>query len=176
MALQIGAKLDSGFEDPIGMLKDCHRRIESFLGILCIVVGRAKGRSLTSEEHDAVKAALNYFRTGGQRHTADEEQSLFPRMRKSAASSLVEIDRLESDHREADELHKAVERGYATWIYIGELTPTETLRLQTDTDRLKRLYADHIHAEEAIVFPRATQSLDRHIIAEMGAEFRRRRE
>jgi hypothetical protein len=38
MAIQIGAKPDSGFDDPIGMLKDCHRRIESFLGILCVVV------------------------------------------------------------------------------------------------------------------------------------------
>jgi len=34
MAIQIGAKPDSGFDDPIGMLKDCHRRIERFLGIL----------------------------------------------------------------------------------------------------------------------------------------------
>ena len=42
MAIQIGAKPDSGFDDPIGMLKDCHRRIESFLGILCVVVDRAQ--------------------------------------------------------------------------------------------------------------------------------------
>ena len=59
MAIQIGAKPDSGFDDPIGMLKDCHRRIESFLGILCVVVDRAQGRSLTDEERDAVKAALS---------------------------------------------------------------------------------------------------------------------
>ena len=50
MAIQIGAKLDSGFDDPIGMLKDCHRRIESFLGIFCVVVDRAQGRRLTEEE------------------------------------------------------------------------------------------------------------------------------
>ena len=59
MAIQIGAKPDSGFDDPIGMLKDCHRRIESFLGILCVVVDRAQGRSLADEERDAVKAALS---------------------------------------------------------------------------------------------------------------------
>ena len=59
MAIQIGAKPDSGFDDPIGMLKDCHRRIESFLGILCVVVDRAQGRSLTTEESDAVKQPCN---------------------------------------------------------------------------------------------------------------------
>ena len=41
MAIPIGAKPDSGFDDPIGMLKDCHRRIEHFLNILCLVADRA---------------------------------------------------------------------------------------------------------------------------------------
>ena len=37
MGIQISAKPDSGFDDPLGMLKDCHRRIEHFLDIFCIV-------------------------------------------------------------------------------------------------------------------------------------------
>jgi hypothetical protein len=45
MAVQIGARPDSGFDDPIGMLKDCHRRIERFLGILCQVARQAQGRA-----------------------------------------------------------------------------------------------------------------------------------
>ena len=60
MAIQIGAKLDSGFDDPLGMLKDCHCRIESFLGILCLVVDRARARTLT-EEKTSVRVALKYF-------------------------------------------------------------------------------------------------------------------
>jgi hemerythrin-like domain-containing protein len=175
LAVQIGAKPDSGFDDPIGMLKDCHRRIESFLGILCVVAGRAQGRGLTSEEGDAVKAALQYFRTGGQRHTADEEESLFSRLRKSDAGSLAEIDRLESDHREANNLHGSVERLYSTWIAVGELTPTDALQLQSETERLKQLYSSHIHVEETIVFARASQVLDSQAIAAIGTEFRFRR-
>lgn len=175
MAVQIGAKPDSGFDDPIGMLKDCHRRIESFLGILCVVASRAQGRGLTSEEGDAVKAALQYFRTGGQRHTADEEESLFPRLRKSDAGSLAEIDRLESDHREANNLHGSVERLYSTWIAAGELTPTDALQLQSETERLKQLYSSHIQVEEMIVFARASQVLDSQAIAAIGTEFRFRR-
>lgn len=175
MAVQIGAKPDSGFDDPIGMLKDCHRRIESFLGILCGVAGRAQGRDLTKEERDAVKAALQYFRTGGQRHTADEEESLFPRLRESDAGSLAEIDRLESDHREANDLHGSVERLYSTWIAAGELTLTDALQLQSETERLKQLYLDHIQVEETIVFARASRVLDSHAMAAIGTEFRFRR-
>src|SRR5579863_348335 len=175
MAIQIGAKPDSGFDDPIGMLKDCHRRIESFLGILCVVVDRARGRGLTREECNAVKAALAYFRTGGQRHTADEEESLFPRLRKSDAKSFEEIDRLEGDHHEANELHGPIERLYSAWIKSGWLGIEETQLLLSQTARLKQLYSDHIQVEETIVFARASQVLDRHAIEAIGTEFRFRR-
>lgn len=99
MAIQIGAKPDSGFDNPIGMLKDCHRRIEHFLDILCLVAERGHARSLTGEERSAVQAALQYFHVGGERHTADEEESLFPRLRgELTTGNLEEIDCLESDH------------------------------------------------------------------------------
>lgn len=175
MAIQIGAKPDSGFDDPIGMLKDCHRRIESFLGILFVAVGRAQGRSLTGEERDAVQAALQYFRSGGQRHTADEEESLFPRVRKSDSASLAEIDRLEGDHREANGLHTSIERLYDRWISSGELGSDDTQQLLADVARLKQLYSDHIQVEETIVFARAAQVLDDRQIAAIGTEFQARR-
>ncbi len=175
MAIQIGAKPDSGFDDPIGMLKDCHRRIESFLHVLCVVVDRAQGRNVTDEERAAVQAALQYFRTGGQRHTADEEQSLFPRLRKSDAQAFEEIDRLEHDHREANDLHRSVERLYTAWIESGALGPDETRQLLSETSRLKQLYSDHIEVEETTVFARAAQVLDRNALAAIGTEFRFRR-
>ncbi|MGB8478350.1 MAG: hemerythrin domain-containing protein [Acidobacteriaceae bacterium] len=175
MAIQIGAKPDSGFDDPIGMLKDCHRRIERFLGILCVVVDRAQSRPLTDEEHGAVQAALQYFRTGGQRHTADEEESLFPRLRKSAAESFEELDRLEDDHREANDLHGSIERLYSTWIESGGLDPEDTQRLLSQTARLRQLYSDHIKVEESSVFARAIEVLDSQTIAAIGTEFRFRR-
>jgi hemerythrin-like domain-containing protein len=162
MAIQIGAKPDSGFDDPIGMLKDCHRRIETFLGILCVVVDRAQGRNLTDEERDAVKAA-------------DEEESLFPRLRKSNAKSFEEIDRLENDHHEANDLHGSVERLYSAWIESGGLGLEDAQQLRSQTARLKQLYSDHIQVEETIVFARAIQVLDSHTIAAIGTEFRFRR-
>ncbi len=177
MGIQIGAKPDAGFDDPIGMLKDCHRRIEQFLHVLCLVVERAPGRPLTDEEAGAVKSALNYFRVGGQRHTADEEQSLFPRMRaeQSTATALKEIEALESDHREADDLHAAVEKLYASWLEGRALTDDELQRLRAATERLKQLYEGHIRIEENLVFPSAAERLDGQTIAEIGREFRARR-
>jgi hemerythrin-like domain-containing protein len=177
MGIQIGAKPDSGFDDPIGMLVDCHRRIEHFLHILCLVAGRARGRSLTGEERAAVETALDYFRVGGVRHNADEEESLFPRLRAAAADATMdEIGGLESDHQRAGELHAAVERLYQSWIVDGRLDAIGGEQLTAATDRLQRLYEEHIRMEEQVVFPRAAEVLDEPAIAAMGREFRVRRE
>lgn len=177
MGIQIGAKPDAGFDDPIGMLKDCHRRIEQFLHVLCVVVERAPGRNLTDEEAAAVKSALVYFKVGGQRHTADEEESLFPRMRaeQNTAAALKEIAALESDHREADDLHAAVEKLYTSWLEGKTLSTEDEQRLRAATERLKHLYEGHIRIEENLVFPRAAEGLDDAALAQIGEEFRARR-
>lgn len=174
MGIQIGAKPDSGFDDPLGMLKDCHRRIEHFLGILCIVAERAQGRVLTEEEIAAVQSAVNYFHVGGQRHTADEEESLFPRL--MATGGFEELDRLEQDHVEAGQLHHEVEAFYQTWIADGTLGTSESRRLLSATGRLRGLYQGHIQVEDSIVFPKAARVLDESELAVIGQEFRARRQ
>jgi hemerythrin-like domain-containing protein len=176
MAIQIGAKPDSDFDDPIGMLTDCHRRIEQFLNILCVVADRAAGRALTGEESAAVQASLQYFRTGGQRHTADEEQSLFPRLRASGAQDeLSEIDGLEGDHQDAARLHRDIEILCDKWISAGPLGLKDQDDLSAGTEHLRRLYTEHIRLEEQVVFPRAAKLLNQQNIAAIGEEFRARR-
>lgn len=175
MAIQIGAKPDSGFDDPIGMLADCHRRVESFLRILCMVVELGQGRELTDEEKSAVQSALHYFKLGGQRHTADEEESLFPRLRGKPNPAIDAIAGLQSDHRRANRLHESIENSYLTWISGGKLAPDETEQLMSQTGQLKELYSAHILMEETVIFPYAVKVLDSEVIAKIGAEFKMRR-
>lgn len=176
MAIQIGAKPDSGFDDPIRMLVDCHRRVELFLGILCVVVDRAENRELTDEEKSAVQSALHYFKVGGQRHTADEEESLFPRLRGNSNSAIDAIAGLQSDHRRANRLHDSIEKIYLTWISDGTLPLADKERLWSQTRQLRDLYSAHILMEETVVFPYAAKVLDSKAIARIGAEFKMRRE
>lgn len=176
MPVQIGAKRDSGFDDPIGMLTDCHRRIENFLRVLDLVCHRAKGRALTEEESSAVQASLDYFRRGGRRHTADEEESLFPRLRAQlAAEDFKELDGLEHEHQFADGRHAEVDDLYTRWISAGTLSEAESAQLNTAVEDLARMYAGHIRVEEEIVFPRAAKVLDAPTVQAIGNEFRLRR-
>jgi hemerythrin-like domain-containing protein len=176
MAVQIGAKRDSGFDDPIGMLTDCHRRIENFLRVLDLVCQRAKGRALTEEESSAVQASLDYFRRGGRRHTADEEESLFPRLRAQlSAEDFKELDGLEHEHQFADARHSEVDDLYNRWISAGSLSDADLASLANAVDELVRMYSGHIRIEEDIVFPRAAKVLDAPTVQAIGNEFRRRR-
>ena len=174
MSIQIGAKPDAGFDNPLGMLADCHRRVERFLSILCRVAERAPGRALNQEEREAVEAALHYFREAGPRHTRDEEDSLFPRLRAHGAK-LVEVDRLEGEHREAELLHEQTDTLYVRWINAGALSFVDQSQLSAATRKLESIYGQHIRIEEDTVVPRAAQLLDRATLLEMGLEFKQRR-
>ena len=176
MPVVIGARPDSGFDDPIGMLKDCHRRIERFLGVLFQVCRRAQGRALSNEERHAVENALHYFTQSGPRHNEDEEHSVFPRLRASdPAAPTEDVQRLEAEHHEAAAHHDEVALLYSKWIADGSLSAQDQSRLLQRTEQLQQLYAEHIRIEEELVFPRAAALFNQKILGEIGEEFKARR-
>jgi Hemerythrin HHE cation binding domain len=111
MPVQIGATAHT-FSDPTALLSDCHRRIEMFLAAL-EKVGAYIEQPLSKETRDALESGLRYFREAAPKHTADEEESVFPRMRQSSESevknALASLDALEHEHRRADSLHVRVD-------------------------------------------------------------------
>jgi hemerythrin-like domain-containing protein len=176
MAVQIGARPDSDFDNPIGMMRDCHRRIERFLDVLHQIAHKAHNRALNAEETQAVESALHYFREAGPRHNQDEEESLFPRLRALGATDVLEkIARLEDDHRVAATLHEETDRLFVQWIAVGLLSTAEFTRLLAATGELARIYSTHIALEEGIVFPRAAALFGKDALDAMRNEFRKRR-
>ena len=161
MAIRTGAKPENGFNQLIGQFLDCHRRIEGFLRILCDVAGGAQSRALTDEEIAAVRSALQYLRVGVLQHMADEEKTLFSRLRiESLGHKTEELRALEFDHGDVDNLSQAVETLFLAWITDGRLSLEDEQRLRSDTMRLRHLYEEHMQAEEEIVFPLAGRMLD----------------
>ena len=53
MPIVIGAKRESDFTGPLGMLSDCHRRIEMFLNVLVQVAEHVRGGVLNEEHRGA---------------------------------------------------------------------------------------------------------------------------
>ena len=179
MPVTIGAKPAGDFSNPLELLSDCHRRIERFLAILVTVARDARGGPMTEPQRTEWLRALDYFRNAAPRHTADEEESLFPRLRRIESThvrdALTDIDQLEHDHERASEWHDRVEQLGRRWFREGQLTPDETGSIMDALGRLSELYAYHIALEDQTIFPLAAAALPAGEKANIGTEMARRR-
>jgi hemerythrin-like domain-containing protein len=179
MAVNLGDKPLADFSQPLEMMKDCHRRIEHFLGVLRKVDAQFGAGELTAEARRALEASLNYFANFAPRHTADEEHSLFPRMRSSESTAardvIAQLDRLERDHRRGEASHALVDRLVRQWLATGRIDRTRRRSLQHALDELTSMYAAHIHLEEQQVFALASHMLKPGQLRAIGDEMKRRR-
>lgn len=169
---------DHDFDQPLGLLSDCHRRIEMFLGVLSRIARERAGQPLGPEAADAASKAKRYFAEAAPRHTADEEDSLFPRVRAAVPErieSLAALERLRDEHETADRLHAQVDALLAQWLHDGRLSNEHSSDLITALEQLQVLYKGHIELEETEVFPLAGRVLSKPALAEVGAEMRARR-
>jgi len=174
----LGRSRDHGFDEPLGLLSDCHRRIERFLELLIRVSGEYEGRALDPAAADAVRKAQRYFAHAAPRHTADEEESLFPRMKAAAAARgerCEALERLESDHGQAGVLHARVDGLFSRWLRDGAVSFEQSSQLRAILAELRELYRGHIHVEDSEVFPLAGRLLSEGELSAVGAEMRARR-
>lgn len=180
----LGRGPDHDFDEPLGLLTDCHRRIESFLGVLARVTREVKGRPLDAPHAEALRKAKAYFTHAAPRHTADEEDSLFPRVRAALAGdgnagqhaeAFADLDRLHGDHARADSLHARVDELLTAWLRDSELAAKQVSELEGLVESLGSLYREHIHIEESVVFPLAGRVLSGDDLSRVGAEMRARR-
>jgi hemerythrin-like domain-containing protein len=170
MPVQIGAKAHS-FSDPTALLSDCHRRIEMFVGIL-EKVGVCLEQPLAGDARVSLESALRYFREAAPKHTADEEESLFPRLRQvrdsEVKTALGTLDALEEEHRRADSLHAKVDNLGKQCLDEGLLSRQEAHQFREAVAELASIYKQHIRIEDDVVFPAAARTLseaDKGIIA-----------
>lgn len=177
MPVQIGSKA-SDFSDPTGLMSDCHRRIEMFLNTLS-AAGGLKGRQLAEDERRALDAALRYFREAAPKHNADEEESLFPRLRSlpdsEVQSMLADVARLEQEHRWAAPLHAEVDRLGQQWLLAGGLGADQAHALQSAVSKLHSMYRSHIEFEDRVLFPLAARVLSADEKTEVAQEMAKRR-
>lgn len=179
MPVALGSKGQADFTQPIELMMDCHRRIEHFLGVLCRVAERYGSRALDPEGREALRTSLDYFQQAAPRHTSDEEQSLFPRLRKVDApavrQALAELDHLEAEHRDAEVAHAQVEWIGRQWLMDGELSASQRAQLLATLEVLTQTYARHIEIEDRRIFALASQVLDAGTLAQVGMEMKLRR-
>lgn len=177
--VQLGAPRESSFAQPLGLLSDCHRRIERFLTDMRRVAADGRGGPLSDDHRTLLTGAVTYFTVAAPRHTADEEESLFPRLRaaggEQAQRALAELNRLEADHEHADAYHGEANTLANRWLAEGALDGAAAARLVELLEGLAAIYAAHIAVEDATVFPAAGAALDADQLEAIGREMAGRR-
>jgi hemerythrin-like domain-containing protein len=177
MPIQIGAKAHN-FTDPTGLLSDCHRRVEMFLGTL-EAVATVIDRLATEDARRALESALRYFAEAAPKHTADEEESLFPRLRRihhpEIESAFSRLELLEEEHRWAAPLHAEVDRLGRQYLSTGNLSSPEVGEFRRSVASLAAMYKQHINVEDDLVFPLAARMLSDADKAAIAAEMAGRR-
>jgi hemerythrin-like domain-containing protein len=176
MPVNIGQR-EHSFAEPLGLLTDCHRRIEQFLDILLKIAELAQGGPLDSSTRSALNAAIVYFRDAAPKHIADEEESLFPRMKQcgGCSAALNDLVELEVDHAKLNDLHADVENMAMRWMRDDRLAEDEKLRFGSNLESMKRIYDRHIDVEERQVFHAAKSFLTEGQLQSIGREMAERR-
>ncbi len=178
--MRTGQPMDDALEAPFGLLSECHRRIEGFLSVLLTVADGRRGGALAESDRDILVAGLRYFRTITPRHSADEEQSLFARLRSSenphAKAAIRMVERLEAEHRVAEDHHDAVDALGCRWLREGTLPAGDARALREHLVALERLYLRHIAVEDQELFPIARRVLTAAELGAIGHEMAARRD
>jgi hemerythrin-like domain-containing protein len=178
MPVIIGASAGK-FTNPIGLLLDCHQRINRFLETLQTIANEKRGRPLDAEYRRALETALKYFRDAAPKHTEDEEEDLFPALRSLAQADvehvLRRIDRLENDHSRAEKWHLVCDEIGRRWLRDDGLCLRDAAQFEIVLSLLARLYRSHITIEEREIFPIAQTALSGREKAALGRSMASRR-
>ena len=169
--IQIGAPAAT-IDSPIEHLMACHRRIEQRLDTLVNAADHLVDQRAAALE--AIRRSFQFLDTSGAFHTADEEDSLFPRLRpKLSLDELAFVDSLETEHGEADSIYREVKKRASEAM---DQPSTDSIRQYAEcAGRLRALYRKHIQSEDQILTALARRSLDAADIEQISAEMRARR-
>jgi hemerythrin-like domain-containing protein len=164
----------ASFEQPFDMLHACHERMQRTLALLQRLREHMRTHGADGQARDAARDVLRYFEKAAPQHHRDEELHVFPPLIAGGEPATRElVGRLQQDHLQmeqrwvvAREVLEAVAEGRSQALDAGE---------EAALDAFTALYADHIAAEEQVVYPAAAALLDAEAVQGMGKEMARRR-
>lgn len=151
---------------PLDHLKACHRRIEERLDALERIAAQAAARP--EEAAEALKRVFAFLDSSGALHTADEEESVFPRLApKLERAEMSFVAGLEHDHTTAHQLYQELKRLAAAGEYGAHF--------QGAVERLAGHYRKHIAKEDEMLDALCREKLTAAELGEISAEMAARR-
>ena len=170
MSDPLGDSSAPSFDDPLGMLRACHGRIERQLATLQRLQRHLPEHGADPQARSAARALLRYFDHAEPNHHADEEASVFPRLLARAPSARDLIARLNDEHDRLGRNWRKL-RPLLAGIASGRranLPPALVHEVQ-------RGYDEHLAIENEALLPLCAEQLTPDEMVAIGAEMAARR-
>ena len=164
-----------GFDEPLEMLYACHGRIRDQLATLEKLVPHLAREGCDAAAREAAHAVMRYFDLAGVQHHQDEEEDLFPLLRRYAgergrADVRGALDELAREHRAMDEVYGRIR------ARLSDVAEARAARLDIEqVAHFAWIYRHHILREEEAAFAFAAEALTDEERAGLGARMARRR-
>jgi hemerythrin-like domain-containing protein len=159
---------------PLEHLSACHRRILDRLATL----ERAASRLIDQpvEALQAIHGCIRFFDSNGALHTADEEESLFPRL----GGGLTEQERaciegLRSQHVQAEAAYAALKDALGALQTFSRFHVEAVARFSACVSALCGIYREHIAKEDSCFPALGARLLSEEDQAAIASEMKRRR-
>lgn len=155
------------------MLERSHGRMLEQIAELQTGASAIVRQQADADSIDAVDRALSFLEGPGARHERDEEESLFPRLRRHL-ELLSLLDDLVADHNHHASLVAQLRSLRSGWSRLG---PDAGLgaAFAMAANELARAYRNHIEREEHDLLPAAKELLSAAEVDELTREMRARR-
>lgn len=164
-----------GFDAPLALLAECHRRVERQCATLQRLVPHLQQAGSDTAAQEAATALLRYFGSAAVNHHTDEENDLFPALIESMAGSDAVclrnlIQGLLAEHAELATRWRALQKALEQ-VAAGQPAVLDALAVR----EFEALYARHIACEEQELLPMAQRLLSDDALATIGQAMRERR-
>lgn len=160
-------------QDGLDMMERSHRRLEERVVELQRAAEAIVRERAHNTELDQVDSVISFLERSAARHESDEEDSLFPRLRRHGEllSLLNDLAQEHDQHRHLVAHLRALRSGWPP----GGPDAGDGAALAITANELARAYRAHIEREERELLPFARDRLTPDELSQLGAEMERRR-
>jgi len=159
-----------GFDEPLALLRACHKNIIDRCERLQNLVSHVDAQGVDDEARTAARNIFRYFSTSALLHHRDEEEDLFPRLNRQSIKIAELIRDLKQEHTRLDQLWDSIS---------AELEKLPDDNFSEDflqaSNAFCTLGRQHVNRENMEFLPLAANSLSKLELADIGESMAARR-
>jgi len=158
-----------GFDDPLALLRACHKNIIAHCDQLDALVAHIDEQGIDDEARKSARGIERYFSTNALLHHRDEEEDLFPRLNRQSIKIAELIQELKKEHTRLDLLWETIAPGLKQ---LPDGFSNDFMEAARDFCTLSR---QHVNRENMEFLPLAASSLSQLDLGDIGESMAKRR-